>query len=72
MLYPVELRALTTRRITLVDDRMQTFKIDRARYRVNPTERVVDGEDARVRKPKNKTPGIIPGATIWAVQDSNL
>jgi hypothetical protein len=36
MLYPVELRALTTHRIALASDRMQTRKIDRAREWVNP------------------------------------
>ena len=72
MLYPVELRALTTRYIAVACDRMQTSKVDRALDWVNPTERVIDRDDARAEPLKNKAPGALPGATIWAVQDSNL
>jgi hypothetical protein len=70
MLYPVELRALTTRRITLAGDRMQTRKIDRAQEAVNPTDRFASNVGARA--PERQSPRREPGATIWAVQDSNL
>ena len=40
MLYPVELRALTTRCIAVAGNRMQTRKVDRTRVSVNPTASV--------------------------------
>jgi hypothetical protein len=41
MLYPVELRALTTRCIAVECNRKQTRKVDRAQGSVNPTGSVL-------------------------------
>jgi hypothetical protein len=43
---------------------MQTRIIGRAHHSVNPS--------ALSLREENKAPGVQPGATVWAVQDSNL
>ena len=53
MLYPVELRALTTRRTAVAGDRMQTRKIDRVQGSVNPTDHARHGETHTCTPKKN-------------------
>ena len=55
MLYPVELRALTTHRIALASDRMQTRKIDRAREWVNPINWSMQHAQ-RIGRPEKRSP----------------